>query len=161
MSDALATLTRRFETDADREFLRVLYAETRADELAMLPWDASQKDAFLTMQWQAQSADYRARFPQAEFWVLEGDEGPLGRVVVDRRPTRLRLVDIALRTAARGRGLGTALLRDLQADAAASGLPLRLHVNSSNPARRLYARLGFIPVSEDAFYHLLEWTPSE
>ena len=39
-------------------------------------------------------------------------------------------------------GLGTALLQRLQAEALARGVPLWLSVYRTNPARRLYARLG-------------------
>ncbi len=47
----------------------------------------------------------------------------------------------------RGTGLGGALLRALVTAAARSGAPaLSLSVRRDNPARRLYARHGFVPV---------------
>jgi ribosomal protein S18 acetylase RimI-like enzyme len=43
-----------------------------------------------------------------------------------------------------GRGLGTGLLRGLAAAFRAAGLPrVTLGVTAANPARHLYARLGF------------------
>lgn len=49
--------------------------------------------------------------------------------------------------AARGKGLGTALLREIKAEAAAQGCnDVRLDVIDTNPrARKLYEREGFVP----------------
>ena len=44
---------------------------------------------------------------------------------------------------ARGRGIGTALVEQVIADAEARAVPVRLGVLEHNPARRLYERLGF------------------
>jgi len=57
----------------------------------------------------------------------------------DRSP----VVTIAVRDGARGRGVGEALLRALIGEASARGLHLALDVRETNPARRLYERLGF------------------
>ncbi|HJD80542.1 GNAT family N-acetyltransferase [Kitasatospora aureofaciens] len=48
-----------------------------------------------------------------------------------------------------GRGLGTAVLRHLLADADAAGDPVRLVVLQGSAAQRLYARHGFEVVHED------------
>ncbi|MFD8707897.1 GNAT family N-acetyltransferase [Kitasatospora sp. NPDC059648] len=48
-----------------------------------------------------------------------------------------------------GRGLGTAVLRHLLADADAAGEPVRLVVLRGSAAQRLYARHGFEVVHED------------
>lgn len=56
-------------------------------------------------------------------------------------------VAIAVVPDARGRGLGTALLRALLERAAADGLAaVSLSVNDANPARGLYVKLGFFRV---------------
>lgn len=57
----------------------------------------------------------------------------------------------------RGRGLGTAVLTGLQADAAARGVPLWLSVVRANAARRLYARLGFVEVPRDDRRVFMAW----
>jgi GNAT superfamily N-acetyltransferase len=57
---------------------------------------------------------------------------------------------IGVAPAARGSGLGTALLARLLADAREQGTAaVSLSVRESNPARRLYERLGFVPVDGD------------
>lgn len=59
----------------------------------------------------------------------------------------------------RGRGLGSALVRDLLERASRRELPLRLRVLRVNPARELYARLGFAQTGETATHYELEAPP--
>jgi ribosomal protein S18 acetylase RimI-like enzyme len=37
---------------------------------------------------------------------------------------------------------------------------VRIHVEQTNPARRLYERLGFVPVADHGIYQLLECRPA-
>ena len=71
----------------------------------------------------------------------------------------IRLVDIALLPAARGRGLGGELMADILAEGEAKGLLVRIHVEHNNPAMRLYKRLGFEKIEEQGVYWLMEWIP--
>jgi ribosomal protein S18 acetylase RimI-like enzyme len=84
---------------------------------------------------------------------------PAGRFYVHRREREIRLMDIALLPEHRGRGIGSALLHDLFAEAAAAGKRVTVHVEEYNPARRLYERLGFKKIGEHGVYHLMEWRP--
>jgi predicted GNAT family acetyltransferase len=45
------------------------------------------------------------------------------------------------------------------AEGAGTSGPVRLHVVSSNPARRLYERLGFVQVGTAGAHLALEWRP--
>jgi ribosomal protein S18 acetylase RimI-like enzyme len=58
-------------------------------------------------------------------------------------------LSIAVLPGHRNRGLGSAMLRDLLARADAGCPAVSLSVSASNPARRLYERLGFRIVSDD------------
>jgi ribosomal protein S18 acetylase RimI-like enzyme len=69
-------------------------------------------------------------------------------------------MDIALAPPFRRRGIGTALLDALIAEAQASGRTLSIHVETNNPARRLYERLGFAKAGEHGVYLLLERAPT-
>ena len=51
-------------------------------------------------------------------------------------------------------------MRDILAEAAAAGIMVRIHVERTNPARRLYDRLGFRLVKEGEVYDLLSWDSS-
>lgn len=90
--------------------------------------------------------------------MIEVDGEPAGRLYVHRGPAEIRIMDIALAPPFRGRGIGTALLRDLMEEAGASGRALSIHVEVNNPARRLYERLGFAPAGEHGVYVLMTWT---
>ena len=84
------------------------------------------------------------------------DGEPAGRLYVHRGPSDIRIMDIALAPAFRGRGIGTGLLRTLIVEAEESGRKLSIHVETNNPARRLYERLGFRPAGEHGVYVLME-----
>jgi ribosomal protein S18 acetylase RimI-like enzyme len=144
----------------DTPFLYRLYASTRAEELAPLDWDDTRKEAFLRMQFEAQHHDYRARFREARFDIVEQAGKPLGRLYVDDRPEEIRIIDIVLLPEYRNAGLGSRLLGDLLDRARAHRKPVRIHVEKLNPARRLYDRLGFVAVSDVGVYELMEWSPS-
>ena len=146
-------------TDADREFLIDVYGSTREDELARVDWTPVERAAFVRMQFDAQDASYRAQNPEGAFDVIEVGGQRAGRLYVDRRPGEIRIVDISLLPAFRGVGVGSALISELQAEAAATGRALTIHVEVHNPAARLYARLGFVVAAERGVYRRMEWTP--
>jgi ribosomal protein S18 acetylase RimI-like enzyme len=145
--------------DADREFLVALYASTRERELEATGWNASERDAFVRMQFDLQDRNYRASFPTAEHsLIVLGDEA-IGRLIVDPGPLEIRVIDISLMPDARGRGIGSALLRRVLAEATVNGVPVRLSVDAVNPARHLYERLGFVVTDASSVYMSLEWRP--
>ena len=143
----------------DREFLLRVYASTREEELRLVDWSDEQKTAFVRQQFEAQDAYYRKHYDPASFEVIEVKGEPVGRLYVARWEDEIRIVDIALLPEHRGRGVGTALLRELLDEAATERKRLSIHVEVNNPARRLYARLGFAPVEERGVYVLMEARP--
>lgn len=151
--------TLRSITPEDQAFLRRVYASTRADEMAAVPWSEEEKEAFLRFQFDAQHKYYMEQFPRAAFDVIEKDGEPIGRLYVDRRDDEIRLIDIALLPEHRGGGFGGAIMRRILAEGAASEKLVRIHVEHDNPAMRLYRRLGFEKIEEQGVYHLMEWTP--
>lgn len=130
-------------TDDDRAFLLAVYASTRAEELAVVPWTDEQKAAFVQMQFEAQDASYHQSYPEADFSVVRREGVDVGRLYVARGEAEVLLIDIALLPEHRGRGIGSQLLGDLLESADRDGLPVTLHVEPWNRARRLYERLGF------------------
>ncbi len=140
----------------DAELLLTLYASTRAEELAVVPWSDAEKDAFLRMQFEAQDRYWRAQKPGASFDVIVVDGQPAGRLYVHRMPAEIRIVDIALLPEHRGRGIGTLLIGRILDEAAGGGLPVTIHVEQGNRARALYERLGFTQIATTGVYDLLE-----
>jgi len=135
-----------------------IYASTREEELAVVPWDASTKEAFLRMQFNAQDTYYRANYGRASYDLIVSGDDVLGRLYVDRGEKAWLVLDIALLPQYRGNGIGTRLLSQVLAQAAEAGKPVQIHVESLNPARHLYERLGFREIEDQGIYLLLEWT---
>jgi ribosomal protein S18 acetylase RimI-like enzyme len=142
-------------TPADEGFLFRVYASTRADEMALVAWTGEQKQAFLQMQFRAQSQHYQAVYPQAIDQVIAWGGIPIGRLTLDRSEETTFLVDLALLPEFRHRGVGAALISALQSE----NRKINLHVLKGNPASNLYRRLGFVFKSEDALYFEMEWIP--
>ena len=154
----IAGLTLRPERDDDLDFLRRLYASTRADELAPLDWSVDVKDHFLRSQFEAQHSFYLEHFRESRFDVIEQAGVAIGRLYVARWPDDIRIIDIALMPEHRGRGLGGGILEALLDEAAAAGKSVSLQVEIYNPALRLYERLGFKSKGEDnGVNRLMEW----
>ena len=80
-------------------------------------------------------------------------------MIVQREGGTWRLLDISLLPEHRGRGIGGELLRALIEQCRDSGAVLQLQVLNTNPAQRLYTRLGFIKTGEDQIYTQMELRP--
>jgi ribosomal protein S18 acetylase RimI-like enzyme len=149
MNEQAPAVTLRPVTPDDQDFLFQLYASTRAEELASLNWSDMQRTVFLRAQFDAQRRDYTARFPVDGHQIILVEDERAGRIWVAREREEIRVVDIALLPSARGRGIGTQLIKELIAEAAATGKPLRLSVpKHREAARRLYERLGWRPAQD-------------
>jgi ribosomal protein S18 acetylase RimI-like enzyme len=146
-------------TDADESFALSVYASTREEELAPVPWSDDQKAAFVAMQFEAQSAHYAQHYDGMTSDVVFVDGRPAGRLLVARWRGEIRIVDIALLPAFRGRGAGGELLAELMDEATEMGKRLSIHVERENRARGLYERLGFRPVGEHGVHLRMEWNP--
>ncbi len=146
-------------TEADADFLLAVYGSTRAEELALTGWSPAEKDAFVRMQFHAQTVGYRAQSPGAEHLVILVGGEPAGRAIIDRSGPELRVMDVALLPERRGQGIGTELMRELQAEAAAAGRPVTLHVEVFNRALGWYQRLGFRAAGQQGIHVAMAWTP--
>ena len=144
----------------EAEFLFQVYADTRVEELAPVPWTDEQKEAFLRQQFAAQDAAYHENYPHAMFSIIECDGAPIGRLYIATLDGRdRRIMDIALLAEYRNRGIGTALIRDIMAAADRDGMLVSLHVEFWNPALQLYERLGFHEAARNDVYIRMERDP--
>lgn len=142
----------------DADFLCELYIAFRSAELEAAGWPEATRRAFLADQHRLQETHYAANHAAASFLIVTRDGAPVGRLYIDRSPApEIRLLDIVLVPTLTGRGIGTAILRALIEEAGRSGRHVGLHVESHNPARRLYRRLGFVERSEDWPYCYMTW----
>jgi ribosomal protein S18 acetylase RimI-like enzyme len=141
----------------DQPFLFELYVSTRADEMAVVPWSETQKEAFLKMQFLAQHNHYQSHYPAASYEIILSDDRPVGRLYVARLDQEFQIIDITLLPAERNKGLGTSIIEDLMAEAAKTGKSLQIYVENFNPSLLLFERLGFSRVEEEGVYFLMEW----
>jgi RimJ/RimL family protein N-acetyltransferase len=153
----------RPECAEDRAFLIDLYAAERADELAFAPWSPLEKVRFIADQFRGQREHYRAAMPDGDFLIVERDRHVIGRLYLDRCGRTWRIAEIALIEAERGRGVGRALIRWVQAGVEAAGARgVDLHLTPDNlAARSLYERLGFREAASGSAARIaMRWTVS-
>jgi len=135
-------------TEADLPFLRRVHREAMRPhvEATWGTWDdAAQYKRFL------ESTDPCAHD------IVERDGVAIGCRWVREHPGEWELVRIYLLASAQGQGVGTELIGRLCADARAAGKVVRLRVLRTNPAQRLYRRLGFAISGETESHLEMRW----
>ncbi len=140
----------------DGDFLLSLYASTRRPELTGLGWPEREEDAFIRMQFDAQTRHYRESFPNATYSVICIDGERVGRLIVNRADDEIVIVDLTLMPEFRRVGVGGGLVRCLLNEADAGRLPVRCHVLQGSGARRFWERAGFVAQSGDGVYVAME-----
>jgi ribosomal protein S18 acetylase RimI-like enzyme len=126
-------LSRRPATTDDLPFLLELRERTIAAQLAR--------------SGESLSADQHLARLMYEFHIAEVvlDHGaPVGMVKVQRGSDPWTIVQLQVSPEVQGRGIGTWLLRQIIGESRDAGVGLALFVLRDNPAKRLYASLGFV-----------------
>lgn len=159
-------LSLRGAVDADLPGLRALFAATRDEELAGVPWPPETKAAFIGQQFSLQHHHFLSHYPDADFLVITAGAELAGRFYRWRAPDGSAgdeadlVIDVSLLTHWRGRGLGAALLRAAMDDAASRARDVALHVHRHNTrALRLYDRLGFAITGDAGAHAEMRWRP--
>ena len=143
----------------DQPFLYEVYASTRQEELAPVPWSDAQKAAFLRMQFDAQHQHYQEHYTARSFrsscatgnrWVgCTCIAGPLksGSSISPCCPNIAAPASAARCSA------------NCMDEADRAGQPLTIHVEHNNPALHWYERLGFRAIGDTGVYLFLERRP--
>lgn len=161
MSSQPANITLRPVGPDDQDFLTAVYASTRADEMAMVPWTDEQRQAFVQWQFAAQQEHYGKQYPGASHDLIMLDGRPVGRLYVARLDHEIRIVDITVLPAERNAGIGSYLLQQLLDEADRIGKMTRIYVEDFNPSLTLFTRLGFATSEQNGFNLLLKRDPSQ
>ncbi len=136
-------------TEADYAFLYSLHTTTMKEYVTQTwGWDET-----------IQQTMFRDKFDPGRSHIVEVDGRAVGVLSVERRPGTLFLANLQILPEEQGRGLGTAIISTLLAQASGSGISVTLQVLKVNPARRLYERLGFVIVGETTTHYLMSVTP--
>jgi ribosomal protein S18 acetylase RimI-like enzyme len=133
----------------DDDFVRGLFIADRAARLAGIPLNGPQLAQLLEMQWTARNRDYNDRYPSLQTFLIIHAAEAIGAMAVSEAAPAAALVDIILAEGRRNQGFGSDAI-----EAWIAGLPIevrtiRLTVEQTNPAKRLYERIGFRPVASD------------
>jgi len=154
----MSTLAVRPALPQDEIFLYELYSAVRGPEFALAPITPTQREYLIRMQFHAQTSAYTQMYPNSCYHLVLLDSKPVGRLWVSQSEGEFHLVDIAVHPSLQSKGIGTALIRRLQQEAANARLPIRCTVFRFNPGSlRFHQRLGFTIVREDAMNYSMEW----
>ena len=157
MSTSPAAVILRPECSQDESFIRSLILETIAGELGAFAWPEPMRSHLLGVQYAGRRRAFRLTCPEAASYVIEAGGVDAGWAVVTEMPQEIFLVEIMVSPECRNRGIGSAVVRQLVAEAAAHCKPVRLTVNAMNHAAiRLYERLGFRRTGGDEVRYLME-----
>lgn len=132
-------LYKRKATSADVPFLLTLRRETMEQHLAASGADISED---------AHEARVMYQFECAQILTLKNT--PVGLLKLRQSPEEWEIIQIQLSPMLHGKGFGRVILEQIIAEALTAGVSLKLSVLKENPAKRLYERLGFAVVGEDA-----------
>lgn len=137
----------------DRNFLYQLKKEVNLGYIsAIWGWDEDyQQEEF--------DRDFQKR---EEFSVIVSDDADAGFLQLQRGADFLNVAEIHLLPAFRGQGLGTAVLRYIQALGDKEELPVLIGCFRANQgARDLYLHLGFQPAGESDTHYLFLYYPTK
>src|SRR2546421_4855528 len=114
--------------------------------------------AYAEQTWGAwNEAVTRASFDPATHRIIQCDDQDIGCLALHERSDHLDLDKLYILPAYQNRGIGTRLIKDIIAQAAAAEKPVRLSVLAVNPARRFYERAGFVVTQSTTERHDMEW----
>lgn len=146
---------------SDDSVLYEIYVSSRAEELKSVPWTDEVRRAFLESQFQAQNRHYFSEYPQGSFNLIELENQTVGRLYKTELDDEIRILDITILPGFRSRGIGTLLLSEILADGEIRQKPVSIYIETYNPSRTLFSRLGFQSVSDDGVYCLWKKMPAE
>lgn len=134
-------------TAADFEFARKAHhaAYREVVERQFGPWDEAVQDRFFEQNW------------GKNFEILFSEDVARGYVGIESQPGEFWLRELVILPEFQGKGLGTAVLRRMQENAAAQNIPIRLQVLKANRAQQLYSRLGFRVSGSTGTHVQMEW----
>lgn len=146
---------------SDNPLLFEIYVSSRAEEMKLIQWTDEVKNTFLESQFQAQTLHYFSKYPDGSFELIKLENQTAGRLYQAELADEIRIIDITLLPQFRNQGIGTILLSDILKKAEKLQKSVRIYLETYNPSQNLFARLGFVPTSNDGVYSLWEKAPAE
>jgi GNAT superfamily N-acetyltransferase len=139
-------------TIADSDFVRAVHHRAYRDviERQYGNWSDSMQDTYFSDVWFAAAHD-----------IVLCDSIPCGYTGIDDLAAEIYVRELVIDPDFQSLGIGTRLVKDIQNQATARGVPVRLQTHIVNRAQYLYARLGFRETSRTETHILMEWYPGK
>jgi hypothetical protein len=94
-------------------FLFVAYASRRTQEMELRDWSADPGEDFVRMQFNMQDQHDVSQFPTAETRIVEENEKPFWRTILNQADREIRFMDFARLPKRRDAGTGRDSMRPL------------------------------------------------
>lgn len=151
----------RLARAGDADFLLRLFMEARP-WLALAEGNRDFIHALYELQYRVMRTGQETGYPEHLDLLIEHLGDPVGRLVVNLGYSNWRIAELQIRSAAQGSGIGSTVMRRLQAAAARAGVPITLSTPVHGfETRQLYERLGFRVSSADDVMCQLVWHPPD
>jgi len=151
-------LTLRPARADDQEFLCRLFSSVYSAKLNLAHLNLEERNRVIAFMYQAFSRHYSTIGSAADDRIVLLNNECIGRMILLQTREEIRLADIAILPEHCQRGVGSALIGQLQTESLMSNRPVRLQVARFDRALRLYQRLGFYKIDVAEPYLHLEWT---
>ena len=146
-------------TPEDDPVLFEIFCSAHEHKFAPLELPEDQLEQLLKIQFEGQRRDFLQRYPGGRFDLVVKSGEVIGQWFVCQQPDGFLVIDITFLPCHRT-GIATRLVRGFLREARDAGKPVRAHVEATNPARRLWLRMGFQKVGDDGAYWALEYPVS-
>jgi ribosomal protein S18 acetylase RimI-like enzyme len=150
----------RLETPEDELFIRRLMMKTLACQLAAHLWPDEVRETLLDAQYRIRREGFRSGDGNIQSVIVLIERERVAWYVTSELDDEVRLVSLVVQSEHCGKGIGSAILRQLLDAADRSGKTVRLSVAMNNPgASELYSRLGFHRTGGDGTHYAMERPP--
>jgi Predicted acetyltransferase len=155
-------ITLQTEAQGNTDFLLKLYEESRPHLKWVNNIDPESLKSMIKMQFNNEQKQINNIYPDADLKIVMLDGEPAGKFNVYCNSEVFRIIDIALLTGYRGKGIGTSLITSLQEEARKTGKSVCLSVTWYNHgAYLLYEKCGFKVVENNGVCCEMLWQPEE
>ena len=150
-------LSCRLETPEDEPFIRRLMMETLSTQLAAHLWPEEVRESLLDAQYRIRRQGFRTGEGDIQGAIVLVEAERVAWYVTAEWNDEVRLVNLVVQKELRGKGIGSAILRNLLDASDRSGKTVRLSVATNNQgASNLYERLGFHRTGSDGAHDSME-----
>ncbi|NNF00872.1 MAG: GNAT family N-acetyltransferase [Pyrinomonadaceae bacterium] len=140
----------------DEPFLMRLFFELHLEDPNWKTLEEKQRKLLLDMQYSAQNQHYSNLYPNAAHQIVNYSGTSVGRLFVDRSAKYIHCIDITILGEYRNQGIGSFILNDLIGESSKSEKVFSLEVLKTNPAVKLYERLGLKVVRDEGAHWRME-----